>query len=191
MTAEIKIEQVPISDLKLDRYNVRKHDARSVEAIARSLAEFGQRRPIVVRKNTVIAGNGTLQAAISLGWQDISVTRVPADWTDQQARAFAIADNRTSELSEWDSEALMAALQDFDEPLVEAAGFDPADLSTLATEPAAHIPAPGSADYAEVPEADNYQQQYGVNVLCDGPDDQMKVYEAVTAMGYKCRVVTV
>lgn len=191
MTADLTVEVVPISSLKLDRNNVRKHDARSVEAIARSLAQFGQRRPLVVRKNTVLAGNGTLKAAQSLGWQDVSITRVPADWSEEQARAFAIADNRTSELSEWDNEALIAALQDFDESLVEASGFDPADLSTLATNPDVHTPAPGSADFVDVPESDNYQQQYGVNVICADSDDQMKVYEAVTAMGYKCRVVTV
>ena len=191
MTAEILVETVATASLKLDRHNVRKHDARSIEAIARSLAEFGQRRPLVVRKNVVLAGNGTLQAAISLGWQEVAITRVPDGWSDAQARAFAIADNRTSELSEWDADALMAALQDFDTPLVEAAGFDPADLSTLAVDPTMHIPAPGSAEYVEVPEADNYVQQYGVNVICEDADDQMKVYEAVTAMGYKCRVVTV
>lgn len=191
MTAELNVEVVPISTLKLDRQNVRKHDARSIEAIARSLAEFGQRRPLVVRKNTVLAGNGTLQAAQSLGWQEVAITRVPADWSDAQARAFAIADNRTNELSEWDNEALLAALEDFDESLIEAAGFDPADLSTVAASLEVHAPAPGSADFVDVPEEDRYEQQYGVNVICTGPEDQMAVYEAVTAMGYKCRVVTV
>lgn len=191
MTAELTVEQVATASLKLDRNNVRKHDARSIEAIARSLAEFGQRRPLVVRKNTVIAGNGTLSAAIAIGWETVSITRVPADWTDSQARAFAIADNRTSELSEWDSDALLAALQDFDEPLVEAAGFNPADLSTLAVDPSVHVPAPGSAEFIDVPEQDNYTQQYGVNVMCSDAADQMKAFEAFTAMGYTCKVVTV
>lgn len=190
MTAELIVEQVDVSTLKFDPRNARKHNDKNVEAIASSLREFGQRRPLVVKGNTVIAGNGTLQAAISLGWPSVTITRVPKNWTEKQARAFAIADNRTAELASWDHTALLDALREFDEPLMAAAGFDPADLSTLSTG-LDSLPAPGSADYVDVPDEDSYVQQYGVNVVCEDAEDQMRVFEAVTAMGYKCRVVTV
>jgi len=64
----------PITSLHEDPQNARKHDKRNLEAIAKSLAEFGQRKPIVaLHDGTVIAGNGTLAAARSLGWQEIAV----------------------------------------------------------------------------------------------------------------------
>jgi hypothetical protein len=46
-----------------------------------------------------VAGNGTFAAAKRLGWTDIQVVRVPADWTADQIKAFALADNRTAELA--------------------------------------------------------------------------------------------
>jgi ParB-like chromosome segregation protein Spo0J len=189
---ELIVEQVDTTTLKHDPKNARKHSARNIEAIAASLREFGQRRPLVVRGDVVIAGNGTLEAAVSIGWETIAITRVPSTWTAKQAKAYAVADNRTAELAAWDHEQLLETLTDLDAPLVEAAGFDPADLSTLtAGLEDLHTPAPGSADYAPIPEADEYQEQYGVNVLCEDPDDQMHVYDMITKLGYKCRVVTV
>jgi len=190
MTA-LTVEVVDLSTLKFDKRNARKHSAKNIDAIAKSLQEFGQRRPLVVRKNVVLAGNGTLEAAKTLGWTEVSITRVPDDWTDEQARSFAIADNRTAELAEWDHEALLETLQEIGTPLVEAAGFVAADLSTLSSGLGEHAPAPGSADFVDAPEFDSYEQQYGVNVICDDPDDQMKVFELISGMGYKCRVVTV
>lgn len=190
MTA-LEISVVPIRDLKTDPRNARKHSAKNIEAIAKSLAEFGQRRPLVVRNGIVLAGNGTLEAAKRLGWEEVAVTTVPASWSNEQARAFALADNRTAELAEWNHDALLESLQEIGEDLLEAAGFVAADLSTLTTGLDEHVPAPGSADFAEIPEADQYQQQYGVNVICEGPDDQMEVFELMSGMGYKCRVVTV
>jgi len=50
----------------------------------------------VVYGDVVIAGNGTLAAAQSLGWTEVEVTRVPSDWSPEQARAYALADNRTA-----------------------------------------------------------------------------------------------
>jgi hypothetical protein len=65
---------------------VRKHGRRNLDAIGASLAQFGQRRPLVVMGDmTVIAGNGTLEAARSPGWSEIVVTVVPGDWTPDDA----------------------------------------------------------------------------------------------------------
>lgn len=130
MTA-IEIKEVEIESLLLDPDNARRHSPRNIEAIAASLSEFGQRRPIVVHRDTVIAGNGTLQAAQTLGWESVSVTYVPEDWSDARARAYAVADNRTAELADWDNEILLATLQDLDPQLIAATGFDLEDLDHL------------------------------------------------------------
>lgn len=110
MSDALKIEKVKCNALEVDPKNARKHSERNINVIASSLESFGQRRPLVVWGNTVIAGNGTLEAAKGLGWTDVFITRVPSDWTEDQARAYALADNRSSELGDWDSELLASQL---------------------------------------------------------------------------------
>jgi ParB-like chromosome segregation protein Spo0J len=127
------IEEVPISSLVFDPANVRTHSPKNLEAIKASLARFGQQKPIVVDANNVVrAGNGTLAAAHSLGWQSIKIIRTGL--AGSEATAFAIADNRTNELSQWDNEALastLAALKEESDALLTAAGFDIGELATL------------------------------------------------------------
>ena len=110
----MNLETVTIESLKLDPNNARKHSKRNLDAIAASLNKFGQRKPIVVHKDTVIAGNGTLEAAKSLGWKEIGITRCPDDWDDDTAKAYALADNRSSELAEWDEGILSTQLLDLE-----------------------------------------------------------------------------
>jgi len=101
----------PVSELKPDSKNARRHEQRSIEAIQKSLVEFGQQKPIVIlRDGTVIAGNGTLQAATSLGWKHLACVTFD---DVEKARAFAIADNRAAELSTWDVEELLGQLEGF------------------------------------------------------------------------------
>jgi DNA modification methylase len=111
----LAIQTVPTEVLALDPGNARKHGHRNLEAIKASLAQFGQRRPLVVASDmTVIAGNGTLEAARDLGWSEIDVTVVPPDWTREQAKAYALADNRTAELASWDEDVLLETLTELD-----------------------------------------------------------------------------
>jgi hypothetical protein len=122
----MKIERIPISSLVGDPANVRKHNTKNLDAIKGSLAKFGQQKPIVVgANNVVIAGNGTLAAAVALGWNEIDVVR--SQLLGPDATAFAIADNRTAELAEWDDELLrqqLASLAEYDDRLLEATGFE-------------------------------------------------------------------
>jgi DNA modification methylase len=114
-------------DLLLDPENARKHSQKNLDAIKASLTKFGQRKPIVINsKGVILAGNGTVEAARSLGWDYIDVAVVPSDWDEATARAYALADNRTAELAEWDENVLAKQLlelmdEDFD---IEAIGFE-------------------------------------------------------------------
>jgi len=120
------IETVLIDDLDLDPRNARKHDSKNLKAIADSLEQFGQRKPIVVWGKTVVAGNGTMVAARSLNWTEITIARVPDDWSADQVKAYALADNRSAELAEWDEQVLTEQLKELElaEWDVEALGFD-------------------------------------------------------------------
>jgi len=129
----VKAETVSIDSLSFDPANVRKHGERNLATIKASLQRFGQQKPIVVDANGVVrAGNGTLAAAKALGWKEIAVVR--STLAGSEATAYAIADNRTAELAEWDEDALaetLSALQCEDEALLDAAGFDSAELSKM------------------------------------------------------------
>lgn len=135
------VEDIPVTDLHNDPANVRKHGEQNLAAIKASLARFGQQKPIVVNADgVVIAGNGTLMAARALGWRTIKAVRTNLAGAD--ATAFAIADNRTAELAEWDEAALhqqLAAIAIDDEELLAATGFDEKELAKLAAAAAPEV----------------------------------------------------
>jgi DNA modification methylase len=126
----MKLENLRIADLTPDPQNARQHDDKNIKAIMGSLKEFGQRKPIVITEaGVIVAGNGTVEAAKRLGWLDIEVVKVPSDWTDAQVKAFAIADNRTAELANWNQEVLTSQLLE-----LEAEGWELAEFGFEAFE---------------------------------------------------------
>ncbi len=104
ITPSLRGNAVEIKKLKPDPNNARLHPERNMEAIKLSLLQFGQVKPIVVRKETmtVMAGNGTMDAALQLGWTRIAATIV--SMTEVEAAAYGLADNKTAELATWDFE---------------------------------------------------------------------------------------
>lgn len=132
-TADLQIETVPVESLTLDPANARKHDQRNLDAIVASLKRFGQQHPIIVNTDgIVVAGNGRVMAARSMGWETIRILRT--DLTGIDATAFAIADNRTAELASWDDDALtqtLVALQNDEEYDHLVAGFSDDEIQSL------------------------------------------------------------
>jgi hypothetical protein len=117
-----------------DPFNARVHERASIEAIKESLSRFGQDQVIVVRRATMtcVKGSGRLLAARELFWTHVAVMLVDDD--EVIAAARGLADNRTAELSHWDSAALGAALQRLREadavPTV-ALGWTEAELAAI------------------------------------------------------------
>lgn len=123
IAADLATLATSVDDLELLDGNPRRGD---VDAVARSLDRFGQRKPIVVRRSDrqVVAGNHTLQAARKLGWSEIAVVWVDDD--EVTAKAFALADNRTAELGDYDDQLLadlLKAVGDVDPDLLADAGW--------------------------------------------------------------------
>ena len=122
-----------VSELALDPKNARAHSERNLEAIAESLRRFGQQKPIVVSPDdTVLAGNGTLAAAQRLGWTHIAA--ITTDLEGPDARGYAIADNRTAELAEWDAIRLAPELQALPPDVFQTLGFDDKEMVRIANE---------------------------------------------------------
>lgn len=171
----------PVGDLKPLPGNPRRGD---VDAVARSLARFGQRKPIVVRTDgTIIAGNHTWMAAKKLGWDEIAAVRVADD--DTEAFAFALADNRTAELGGYDPDALAEMLNEVaGSDAFAATGYTQADLDALAAEIAPPpLPEPGDADIEDLPAA------WGVIIECSTEDEQVELLERFGEEGLRVRAV--
>jgi len=117
---------VPISSLVFYAKNARVHDLPKIEG---SLKHHGQYRAIVVRAGTneILAGNGTVQAALNLGWQNIAATFMDCD-DDQAARIVAI-DNKLNDDASYDPVKLVDLLTSI--PDLAATGFEPEDLDRL------------------------------------------------------------
>jgi len=128
----LKIETRNLNELKPDPRNARAHSERNLEAIRESLNRFGQCLPIVVDENgIVIGGNGTLEAAKRLNWKQIETVLYSGN--ESEARALALALNRSAELAEWNLPQLEETIVDlaevgFDIP---ALGFTDIDLDVL------------------------------------------------------------
>jgi len=137
---DLKVIKVSIDSLTLDDNNARTHSEKNIESITRSLDKFGQRKPIVVHKDIVIAGNGTVLAAQKLGWTEIQIVKAPDSWDSETVKAYALADNRTAELAAWDEEVLLETLISLSDGMLEAAGFTDMDIRAL------------EAIYGEIPE---------------------------------------
>lgn len=126
------IKTVPVNSISQDPANLRKHGERNIDAIVASLRKFGQQHPIVIdSKGIILSGNGRYMAAVKLGWHEIDV--VESDLTGSSATAYAIADNRTAELAEWDTTALAETLralqsEDFD---TDAAGYSDSEIDAI------------------------------------------------------------
>ncbi len=182
---------IPVAELKADADNLRTHSARNLEVIRRSLVDFRQQTPIVRDGDGVVRkGNGTLQAAIALGWSHVAV--VDSSLTGKAAELYAVADNRSGDQevgSGWADEALAQFLSDLaQDPTtdVEAAGFTADEVQDLI-----------AATVADLEDADKKQtrevkltERFAVLVNCEGEDAQRTVFALLEAKGYACRVVT-
>ncbi len=148
------IEHWPLDRLKPYVRNAKMHGADQVAKIAASMAEFGWTVPCLVADDgELIAGHGRILAAEQLGLKEAPVI-VLGHLTDEQRRAYRIADNKLTELGEWDEivlseELQMLASEDFDLSLI---GFDDDELDALLSGLDDETDTEGEDDIPEPPE---------------------------------------
>lgn len=118
----MNILDMNIKDLKPYEKNPRKNE-NAVEYVANSIKEFGFKVPIVVDKNNVIvAGHTRYKAAKKLGLKEVPVI-IADDLTEEQVKAFRLADNKVGELATWDADLLGEELSDILDLDMEDFGF--------------------------------------------------------------------
>lgn len=133
----IETSSAPLLDLNPYYKNARRGD---IDAIAESLKTLGQFKPLVVnlgtltgRPNEILAGNHTAQAAAKIGMTEVQVAWVDVD--EDMATKIVVADNRTSDLSSYDNEALAALLGGLND--YTGTGFSQSDYTRLLPKQAA------------------------------------------------------
>lgn len=121
--AQMKIMMVSPHELIPYENNPRRND-KAVDVVANSIREFGFKVPIIVDADMVIiCGHTRRLAALMLGMEEVPVI-VADDLSDEQIRAYRLADNRVAELAEWDEQLLREELAKIKGVDLSGLGFD-------------------------------------------------------------------
>lgn len=119
----MEIQERKLSEI-IPYENNPRHNDEAVDKVAASLQEFGWQQPIVVdTEGIVIAGHTRLRAAQKLGMESAPVI-VAEDLTEEQTKAYRLADNKTAEFSGWDFDLLNAEIFSIDQIDMSQFGFD-------------------------------------------------------------------
>ena len=147
-----------LSDLKQDHKNARKRTETSASFLKESLQRYGPARSIVIDEDDrILAGNGTVEAALGLGMEGLRVIDANPDeiiavrrtgLTEDQKVGLALADNRTADLAEWDAEMLHRLSEEHD----IAPWFEDDDVEALLEQVEQLEPEEGKTDPDETPE---------------------------------------
>jgi hypothetical protein len=147
-----------LSDLKQDHKNARKRTQTSASLLQESLQRYGPARSIVIDEdNRILAGNGTVEAAINLGIDGLRIIDAAPDeliavrrtgLSEEQKVGLALADNRTADLAEWDAEMLQQLSKEHD----IAPWFEDDDVEALLEQIEKLDPVEGNTDPDETPE---------------------------------------
>jgi ParB-like chromosome segregation protein Spo0J len=131
----MKIEIADINSIKPYENNPRKLSEKAIEKVAMSLKEYGFRQPIVVDKDRIIVvGHTRFRASKKLGFKEVPIT-IADNLTPEQINGYRIADNRTSQESEWDFQPLQKELSDLADLNfnLELTGFNDSELDNYIT----------------------------------------------------------
>ncbi|EOX8139322.1 ParB/Srx family N-terminal domain-containing protein [Escherichia coli] len=136
MSEKLKIVYRPLQELSPYAHNARTHSTEQVAQLVESIKQFGWTNPVLIdEKGEIIAGHGRVMAAEMLKMDSVPVI-VLSGLTDEQKKAYRLADNRLPMNAGWDEDLLRMELSDlinadFD---VSLTGFIPAEIDELLTD---------------------------------------------------------
>lgn len=168
------IEMRPIDSLKRYARNPRVHSREQIEKIASSIKHFGFTIPLLVDEGgTLICGHGRLAAALAIGLERVPVMTA-SGWSEEDKKAYVIADNKLADGGEWDE-----SLLSFELGSLEDAGFD-LSLTGFDDAPEAEEDAKGPKVKEVVVDTSDLEATFWVSLR--GPlKDQARVLDAVKA----------
>jgi DNA modification methylase len=152
------------AELKPHKHNARTHSKRQIKQIAASVKEFGWTSPVLIDEaGTIVAGHGRVQAAKLLGMESVPTIQIEG-LTEDQIRAYIIADNRIAEKAGWDESILAIEFQNLmtiDSDLTLVTGFDIPEIDRLLLLTDGEKPDDDPDDSFETAEAVAPATQYG------------------------------
>ena len=119
---ELKIEYLPIEELRPYANNAKEHPAEQIEQIKKSIKEFGFDDPIGIWKDEIVEGHGRLIAALEMDIETVPVIRLD-HLTDEQRRAYALVHNKLTMNSGFNLDLLQLEMDDIDMDLADY-GFE-------------------------------------------------------------------
>lgn len=145
-----------IKEIKPYEKNPRKNED-AVKYVAESIKQFGFKVPIVIDKeNVIVAGHTRYKAAKNLGMDEVPCI-VADDLTDEQIKAFRLADNKVAEKAEWDFDLLSEELDDLFDFDMTAFGFDDNNVDDFNPD--------------DLDAADDKENVYAINIRFDVQSD--------------------
>lgn len=119
---------IDIAELKPYENNARLHPQEQIDKIVNSINEFGFITPVIIdENNTILVGHGRTQAAKQAGLEQVPYRRI-TNLTDEQKRAYILADNKLSDIAEWDEELLQMELENISLDMT-AFGFEEFEIN--------------------------------------------------------------
>ena len=119
----MKIENIKISEIKPYSKNAKKHDAKQIDAVAKSIKRFGWASPVAIDKNNeLIIGHCRILAAQKLGIAEVPTLRMEG-LSDDEVKALRLADNKLNE-SDWDMGLAIEELKGLSDEMFDLTGFD-------------------------------------------------------------------
>lgn len=170
----MKVIEVPIDQVKPYENNPRVNDD-AVDVTANSIKEFGWQQPIVVDKdNVIIVGHTRLKAAKKLKLKKVPVV-IADTLSEQQVKAYRLADNKTGEFAEWDMELLNLELDDIINFDMSDFGFDDIDKEI-------------NDELEDLSDKD--LTAYQLILDFENEKELKKAYEELSEGGYQCKIST-
>lgn len=176
MQKELQIVYKQLDELQEYENNPRNNE-NAVAAVAASIEKFGWKQPIVIdAAGVIVAGHTRAKAAAQLGQQVVPCV-IADDLTEDEIRAYRLADNKTAELAGWEIDKLEAELATLSEMDMAAFGFK------------MHV------DEEDEPKerddlSDNVNAIYEVIVECADEYEQEEIFNRLNGEGLQCRVLT-
>jgi ParB-like chromosome segregation protein Spo0J len=173
------LKQIDLSSLKPYGNNSRTHSPAQIRQIVESIKQFGFTNPILIADDfTIIAGHGRYLAAESLGMDKVPCLKL-SGLSEDQRRAYVIADNQLAEQAGWDKELLKLELGS-----LERSGFE-LDVLGFSEKELAKLMADDAPGEGLVPP--KQPDELAVVVSCGDEAEQQAAYDLLAKHGFSCR----